>query len=985
MQADLSELPHLTVDSTVELLEKRFNESLPYTAANDSTKVIIAVNPLREVPGLNGRAVWTRSDDKVAAAVGGVSSSSPHVYDVSAGAIHRMQSLHRNKQTIIVSGESGAGKTVHTTILVEHIAKKNGTGRPNLINRTLAANPVMEAFGNASTAANENSSRFGKMLVLGFDDKGGLQSTRVNPFLFERTRVMNKPSSERNFHIFYQFLAGIATYGPRLKSALGVLHEHLPEHFAILRQHSKSPEEVSTMWQRDRQEASRTLRALSCLEVTQVERMNLMYGISSILHLGNVVFVDNGNKGGAEISAETRGSAIQAARLMGLSSVEELEAALLERIVSVRGESIRMRNTVAQCEHARDSLGRDLYARVFSWIIASINQDLDDDNYLPAGHPKSISLLDVMGFEVQEKNSLEQLLINYCNEKLQFEFSKTMIFQIQQEYLSEGIPQLSSSAEPPRSTLGVFEDPTKGLWALLDQECFVPGGTDSGFVRKVGRAHGSSGGNSHQQQQVSTGRLLPETAFVIQHYAGQVQYTADGILEKSLSQTGKAVTYLLDDVSPLGRFFNVAARGKTTNNKSSVQRTVGMRFKNELETLLSDLNNADDVAWVRCIRPNSSKNPQEFHREMVARQIQASGVIPAVSLARSAFPHSMKTTDFSALFAPVMTKAMDYLKNEETTPDHGKKKSIVYGKTRVYLSRESMEVMESMLKAYRKEQATILLQSLVRARQQRRAYVSFLNALRTIQARFRFRRHMATVRRAYRNMVVLVPDQHLDESHLQGTAEEDLSSISGSTISTFEDEEDERRREEENTSFISFAAVPDDHDNSDRTIRDEYEMKLEETAKRLEVLERESEERERVVSELNREIQRLREAGTVDVAETSRVLVRELIQSNIESLTRSSSSPMPWKNHRSHSFKDWTESRFSESLHSLIAKPSRLFLRGGFTTGGCLVLLGRVEQMMWHEECSQTVLAVYSKAEARMELVHDWVLDAIESDWSDSE
>ena len=508
--------------------------------------------------------------------------------------------------------------------------------------RVLQSNPVLEAFGNARTLRNDNSSRFGKFIELGFSRSGHLLGAKVQTYLLEKVRLAFHASGERNYHIFYQLLRG-ATEDDKLKYRF---HEgltqglELPNYFHYTGQ-GGAPHlrEFS-----DEDGLKYTLKAMQGLGWSEETIEKVMMIIAGILHLGQINFETVTNEGGQDVAevGEPR-MLTDSAELLGVD-VEKLKTALTERVIVARGQEIKTQLTVERAVDARDALAKTLYGALFLWVVDQVNQSICWEN--DSDVRSSTGVLDIFGFECFATNSFEQLCINYTNEALQQQFNKFIFKMEQAEYEAEKIEWAFISFPDNQDCLDTIQMKKTGILAMLDDECRLPGGNDKNWANRM---YDSFIPDTHQVESENTRfSATPvqksKSIFCVRHFAGIVQYTAEtGFMEKNrdeipltaqtLFQT--APSQLIQDV------YAIQKRETEEENKQSGKpaksKTVGVQFKEQLASLIESVEKTDPH-YIRCLKPNDSAKPLMLTRKRLTEQLRYGGVLEAVRVARMGYP-----------------------------------------------------------------------------------------------------------------------------------------------------------------------------------------------------------------------------------------------------------------------------------------------------------------------------------------------------------
>jgi myosin-5 len=651
-------------------------------------------------------------------------------------------------QSILVSGESGAGKTETVKICMNHLASvvqqehtqldHNSEQDMSVITKVLDSNPLLEAFGNAKTRRNDNSSRFGKYIQLQFE-KGKhnpqhltLLGSVCQVYLLEKSRVVSHDTEmERTFHIFYQLLAAPDSIKTQF---WGYLKGKDNAHFTYVGPtDTTSIEGIS-----DADQFERTIKSLAIIGIDGDILKTFMQAICVVLQLGNLTF--GADPKDSDHSIITSGEELsELASLMGIDS-KKLQTTLTSRIVKVRNEETVVPLKPESAKDSADALAKQMYDRIFLWLVRNINEattaDGDLDSY---GH---IGLLDIFGFESFPVNSFEQLCINFANESLQSKFTKDVFISVYAEYKEEGISLEEITYDDNTHVLDLIQNRT-GLLAMLNEECIRPNGSDYGFVNKALHAN-----------EKSPALIIPrikksDVEFGIRHYAGDVMYDASGFVTKNqdtlptdlmdcaMTSTNQIIA---QEIANTGAASGSAGGGGGRNismpkkrQSNLVAPTAWSKYKGSLDTLMSNLHKSQS-RYIRCVKPNSVKKPAVMEHSLALQQLRSSGVISAVTLARSAFPnrleHSLILERFRFLFPPNKKKMLweldlndpeDQKKASETLLTHALQplegtdgfKGFVVGRTKAYFRGGALEYLESIrLKAL--ELPATKIQALVR-------------------------------------------------------------------------------------------------------------------------------------------------------------------------------------------------------------------------------------------------------------------------------
>uniref|UniRef100_A0AAQ5Z522 Myosin X, like 3 n=1 Tax=Amphiprion ocellaris TaxID=80972 RepID=A0AAQ5Z522_AMPOC len=615
---DMSTLAELHEAAIMHNLFLRYQKDNIYTNIGS---ILAAVNPYKQIAGLyDGTAVELYSKHQLG-------ELPPHIFAV-ANECYRCLWKRHDSQCVLISGESGAGKTESTKLLLKFLSvmSQNSAGTP-LSERTtrveqalVQSSPIMEAFGNAKTVYNNNSSRFGKFIQLHFSQNGNIQGGCIVDCIFYNNRVVRQNPGERNYHIFYALLAGADRdhRGWFLQS---------PESYHYLSQ-SGCVQDSSLD---DQQLFNSVMEALKVMEFTEEEIRDVFKLLSAVLQMGNIEFM---TAGGAQITS--KGVVSNVSELLGLDSFQ-LSEVLTQRSMILRGEEICSPLTVEQAVDSRDSVAMALYSQCFSWIIMRINQKIKGkDNF------KSIGILDIFGFENFEVNRFEQFNINYANEKLQEYFNKHIFSLEQLEYNREGIQWEAIDWMDNAECLDLIEKKL-GMLALINEESRFPKGTDYTLLEKLHSRHAT---NPYYVKPRVT-----DHQFGIKHYAGEVLYDVRGILEKNRDTFRDDILFILKD-SRLDFIYDLFERVGSRNGDETLKMgtarrkpTVSSQFRDSLHSLMATLS-ASNPFFVRCIKPNMDKVANQFDPDVVLNQLRYSGMLETVKIRRAGFPVRRTFKDF---------------------------------------------------------------------------------------------------------------------------------------------------------------------------------------------------------------------------------------------------------------------------------------------------------------------------------------------------
>ncbi|NP_001093105.1 myosin-3 isoform X1 [Mus musculus] len=642
---DMAMLTHLNEPAVLYNLKDRYTSWMIYTY---SGLFCVTVNPYKWLPVYNPEVVDGYRGKKR-------QEAPPHIFSISDNA-YQFMLTDRENQSILITGESGAGKTVNTKRVIQYFAtiaatgdlakKKDSKMKGTLEDQIISANPLLEAFGNAKTVRNDNSSRFGKFIRIHFGTTGKLASADIETYLLEKSRVTFQLKAERSYHIFYQILSNKK---PELIELLLITTN--PYDYPFI-----SQGEILVASIDDAEELLATDSAIDILGFTPEEKSGLYKLTGAVMHYGNMKFKQKQR----EEQAEPDGTEVadKTAYLMGLNSSDLLKALCFPR-VKVGNEYVTKGQTVDQVHHAVNALSKSVYEKLFLWMVTRINQQLDTK--LPRQH--FIGVLDIAGFEIFEYNSLEQLCINFTNEKLQQFFNHHMFVLEQEEYKKEGIEwTFIDFGMDLAACIELIEKPM-GIFSILEEECMFPKATDTSFKNKLYDQHlGKS--NNFQKPKVVKGKA--EAHFSLVHYAGTVDYSVSGWLEKNKDPLNETVVGLYQKSSNrllahlYATFATTDADGgkkKVAKKKGSSFQTVSALFRENLNKLMSNLRTTHPH-FVRCIIPNETKTPGAMEHSLVLHQLRCNGVLEGIRICRKGFPNRILYGDFKQRYRVLNASAI---------------------------------------------------------------------------------------------------------------------------------------------------------------------------------------------------------------------------------------------------------------------------------------------------------------------------------------
>ncbi|KAM4822687.1 myosin-2 [Urocitellus parryii] len=693
---DMAMMTHLHEPAVLYNLKERYAAWMIYTY---SGLFCVTVNPYKWLPVYNPEVVTAYRGKKR-------QEAPPHIFSISDNA-YQFMLTDRENQSILITGESGAGKTVNTKRVIQYFATIAVTGEKKkeeatsgkmqgtLEDQIISANPLLEAFGNAKTVRNDNSSRFGKFIRIHFGTTGKLASADIETYLLEKSRVTFQLKAERSYHIFYQITSNKK---PELIEMLLITTNPYDYPFV-------SQGEISVASIDDQEELMATDSAIDILGFTNEEKVSIYKLTGGVMHYGNMKFKQKQR----EEQAEPDGTEVadKAAYLQGLNSADLLKALCYPR-VKVGNEYVTKGQTVEQVTNAVGALAKAVYEKMFLWMVTRINQQLDTKQ------PRQyfIGVLDIAGFEIFDFNSLEQLCINFTNEKLQQFFNHHMFVLEQEEYKKEGIEwTFIDFGMDLAACIELIEKPM-GIFSILEEECMFPKATDTSFKNKLYEQHLGKSAN-FQKPKVVKGKA--EAHFSLIHYAGTVDYNITGWLDKNKDPLNETVVglYQKSSLKTLAYLFSGAqtaeaeasggAAKKGGKKKGSSFQTVSALFRENLNKLMTNLRSTHPH-FVRCIIPNETKTPGAMEHELVLHQLRCNGVLEGIRICRKGFPSRILYADFKQRYKVLNASAIpegQYIDSKKASEkllasidiDHTQYK---FGHTKVFFKAGLLGLLEEM-------------------------------------------------------------------------------------------------------------------------------------------------------------------------------------------------------------------------------------------------------------------------------------------------
>uniref|UniRef100_A0A673W9K5 Unconventional myosin-Va-like n=1 Tax=Salmo trutta TaxID=8032 RepID=A0A673W9K5_SALTR len=712
---DLTALSYLHEPAVLHNLKVRFVESkIIYTYCGI---VLVAINPYESIPIYDHDIIHAYSGQNMG-------DMDPHIFAVAEEAYKQMARDQRN-QSIIVSGESGAGKTVSAKYAMRYFATVSGSSsEANVEDRVLASSPIMEAIGNAKTTRNDNSSRFGKYIEIGFDKNHHIIGANMRTYLLEKSRVAFQATEERNYHIFYQLCA--SSHLPEFKT----LQLGNADDFHCTNQ-GDSPviEGVD-----DAKEMCSTRKAFSLLGINETYQMGLFQILSALLHLGNVE-VEERSADSSTILPDNSHLMVFC-ELMGVA-YQDMSHWLCHRKLKTATETYVKPLSKVHAVSARDALAKHIYAKLFSWIVDHINEALRS----AVKQHSFIGVLDIYGFETFHINSFEQFCINYANEKLQQQFNMHVFKLEQEEYMREEIPWTLIDFYDNHPCINLIEA-KMGVLDLLDEECKMPRGSDDTWAQKLYNTF-------LKKSDLFDKPRMSNKAFIIVHFADKVEYQCEGFLEKNkdtvneeqiivlkLSKFDLLLELFSDEEKPAGSLSSRSKMTRPVQAQRDHKKTVGTQFRNSLHLLMETLNGTTPH-YVRCIKPNDLKSPFMMDPMRAVQQLRACGVLETIRISAAGFPSRWTYQEFFNRYR-VLMKQKDILSDRKQTcrnvletwvQDQDKYQ---FGKSKIFFRAGQVAYLEK-LRSDKLKKACVRIQKTIRCWLARKRYLRMRQAAITIQ------------------------------------------------------------------------------------------------------------------------------------------------------------------------------------------------------------------------------------------------------------
>uniref|UniRef100_A0A670ZJB5 Myosin IE n=1 Tax=Pseudonaja textilis TaxID=8673 RepID=A0A670ZJB5_PSETE len=626
---DMVLLSKISEDAIVENLRKRYMDDFIFTYIGS---VLISVNPFKQMPYFGEREIEMYQG-------AAQYENPPHIYAL-ADNMYRNMIIDRENQCVIISGESGAGKTVGAKYIMSYISKISGGGPrvQHVKDIILQSNPLLEAFGNAKTVRNNNSSRFGKYFEIQFSPGGEPDGGRISNFLLEKSRVVMRNPGERSFHIFYQLIEGASN---EQRANLGITNMDYYHYLSL--SGSYKVEDIS-----DKSDFQETLHAMKVIGLSAQEQALVIQIVAGVLHLGNLSFKEAGNYAAVESEEFLAFPAF----LLGIDQgrlKEKLTSRQMDSKWGGKSESIHVTLNVEQACYTRDALAKALHARLFDYLVDSINKAMEKDN-----QEYNIGVLDIYGFEIFQKNGFEQFCINFVNEKLQQIFIELTLKAEQEEYVQEGIRWTPIDYFNNKIVCDLIENKVNppGIMSILDDVCAtmhaVGEGADQTLLQKL-------------QMQIGTHEHFNSWSqgFIIHHYAGKVSYDMDGFCERNRDVLFMDLVELMQSSQLYALFpenLQAEKKGRPT--------TASSKIKKQANDLVGTLMKCTPH-YIRCIKPNETKKPHDWEESRVKHQVEYLGLRENIRVRRAGYAYRRTFPKFLQRYAILTPETWPLWKGDE--------------------------------------------------------------------------------------------------------------------------------------------------------------------------------------------------------------------------------------------------------------------------------------------------------------------------------
>ncbi|KAG5883060.1 hypothetical protein JTB14_010448 [Gonioctena quinquepunctata] len=723
---DMINLGDLEEYAILRNLHKRYREKLIYTYTGS---MLIAINPYEILPIYTNLLIKEYRNKKM-------EEVPPHIFAIGDNSYNNMMNT-RKDQCIVISGESGAGKTESTKLILQYLASTSAQ-HTWIEQQILEANPILEAFGNAKTVRNDNSSRFGKYIDIRFNNSGNIEGAHIDQYLLEKSRIVSQSDGDRNYHIFYSMLAGLSKdEKKRLDLGDADVYNYL-----------KGGSTLTCQGRNEQKEFYDIMAAFKVLNFTVKEISDIVSLLAAILHLGNLKF-KSGNVNHADSSeiGDTN-LADKIAKLLEVNKFD-LGESLTKKTLYAHGDQIVANLSMDQASDSRHAFVKGIYGQLFVFIVDKVNSII---SLRKLQSKSSIGVLDIFGFENFAINSFEQVCINYTNENLQ-QFFVNHIFKLEQEYYTkEGINWSNITFTDNQDILDLLGMKPLNALSLIDEESKFPNGTDFSLLSKLHNQHGKN-----EKYLKPKSDITP--AFGIRHFAGDVYYDIPGFLEKNRDTFSQDLKNLV-----LGSRNDLLKNLFKDELDSKLKKTLSSQFRTSLDALMKALGTCHPY-FIRCIKPNHDKKPQIFDRSLCTRQLRYSGMMETARIRQAGYPIRYTYIEFVDRFRHLGKNIPPSSKGDCKTSSikilsksfkNVEEKNYQLGHTKVFLKHndndilehlrgkvleEAVNILQKVLKGWvyrrrflRKREAAIVLQKHFRAKGYRKRYQVMRNGFKRLQA-----------------------------------------------------------------------------------------------------------------------------------------------------------------------------------------------------------------------------------------------------------
>lgn len=624
--SDLLALDEFSEALLLHTIRTRYSMGQIYTVIGNS--ITVSVNPYKFVP-LYTDDIKTQYLRMPAYEI---QNAEPHLYRTAAIVYQNMR-MSSKGQSILITGESGAGKTESTKIILNYLTSHSG--EKGLEERILFTNPVLEAFGNAQTVRNDNSSRFGKYIELYFEDK--IKGAQIESYLLEKSRIVKQSINERNYHIFYQL------FFSQNKSLLEELEFNISDKYVYL---NLDYGNIEARKADDAIKFKETVKSLMGIGFSIDFVQDILRAIAGLLHLGNIVI--EGDNHSSKISKSCPHLDI-CCKLLGINHYNLQSLICYKNFIDPGTKQTLTRNLPLNFALvSRDTLAKTIYSEIFNWLVRSINDSLFGQLAENKDRQNIVGILDIFGFEIFDENSFEQMCINYANEKLQAHFNEHIFTFEQKLYEEENIAWQRIDYQNNQKIMALFEEVPHSIFSFLDEECLYTSSSDNTFLERM---------RVNLQRNDCFIVRKPKSkkeCFGIKHFAGEVFYTIDNFLEKNRNAANREMNEILSH-SPnevVSTIFRLKLKSESVISKQVL--SISKQFSTQLNGLLAKLDESH-ILYIRCIKPNTQKQPDNFESKEVVSQLKAAGILQVVKIRKSGFPYRATYKQFCSAYHHLFT------------------------------------------------------------------------------------------------------------------------------------------------------------------------------------------------------------------------------------------------------------------------------------------------------------------------------------------